>query len=73
MNGDRSLRLLLYGYAGGAPDTPSKARRLSLFRALAVRTQMMNYGVRSTRMQLRALGNRFEEGPPDRVDIVVAN
>ena len=73
MNGDRRLRLVLYGFAGGAPDTPSKARRLSLFRALAVRTQLMNYGVRSTRMQLRALGNRVEEGPPDRVDIVVAN
>ena len=73
MNGDRRLRLVLYGFAGGAPDTPSKARRLSLFRALAVRTQLMNYGVPSTRMQLRALGNRVEEGPPDRVDIVVAN
>ncbi len=73
MNSDRKLRILLYGFAGGAPDTPSKARRLSLFRALAVRTQLMKHGVRSTRMQLRALGNRNEEGPPDRVDIVVAN
>ncbi len=73
LNSDRKLRILLYGFAGGAPDTPSKARRLSLFRALAVRTQLMSYGVRSTRMQLRALGSRIEEGPPDRVDIVVAN
>ncbi len=73
LNSDRKLRILLYGFAGGSPDTPSKARRLSLFRALAVRTQLMSYGVRSTRMQLRALGSRIEEGPPDRVDIVVAN
>ena len=73
LNNDRKLRILLYGFAGGTPDTPSKARRLSLFRALAVRTQLMNYGVRSTRMQLRALGSRIEEGPPDRVDIVIAN
>ena len=73
LNNDRKLRILLYGFAGGTPDTPSKARRLSLFRALAVRTQLMSYGVRSTRMQLRALGSRIEEGPPDRVDIVIAN
>jgi len=73
MNSDRKLRILLYGFSGSAPDTPSKARRLSLFRALAVRTQLMNHGVRSTRMQLRALGNKIEEGPSDRVDIVVAN
>ena len=73
LNSDRKLRILLNGFAGGSPDTPSKARRLSLFRALAVRTQLMSYGVRSTRMQLRALGSRADEGPPDRVDIVVAN
>ena len=70
---NRKLRLVLYGFAGGTTDTPSKARRLSLFRALAVRTQLMNYGVRSTRMQLRALGSRVKEGHPNRVDIVVEN
>ena len=71
LTAERGMRLVLYGFAGSASDTPSTARRLSLFRALAVRTQLMNYGVRSTRMQLRALGNRVEEGPPDRVDVVV--
>ena len=70
---NRKLRLVLYGFASGTTDTPSKARRLSLFRALAVRTQLMNYGVRSTRMQLRALGSRVKEGHPNRVDIVVEN
>jgi outer membrane protein OmpA-like peptidoglycan-associated protein len=73
MTNDRSLRLLIHGFASDTSNTPSKVRRLSLFRALAVRTQLMSYGVRSTRMQLRALGNRNGEGPPDRVDVVVAN
>lgn len=73
MKSKPKLRILLYGFARDTPDTPSKARRLSLFRALAVRTQLMNHGVRSTRMQLRALGSQVEDGPPDRVDIVVSN
>jgi hypothetical protein len=31
----------------------------------------MDQGVRSTRIDVRALGNRSEGGPPERVDIVV--
>jgi hypothetical protein len=66
-----SLRLQLLGYAGSTQDSASKARRTSLFRALSVRTYLMKQGVRSTRMDVRALGNRVEDGSPDRVDAVV--
>ncbi len=66
-----SLRVQVKAYAGGSADSVSAARRLSLSRALAVRAFLMDQGVRSTRIDVRALGNRSEGGPPERVDIVV--
>lgn len=68
---DDSLRLQLLGYAGSTHDSASKARRTSLFRALSVRTYLMKQGIRSTRMDVRALGNLAEGGAPDRVDAVI--
>jgi len=68
---DDSLRLQLLGYAGSTQDSASKARRTSLFRALSVRTYLMKQGIRSTRMDVRALGNLAEGGEPDRVDAVI--
>ena len=43
-------------YAAGTPDDPSTARRLSLSRALAVRSALMANGVGSSRIYVRALG-----------------
>jgi outer membrane protein OmpA-like peptidoglycan-associated protein len=71
MKDDSALRLQLLGYAGSTQDSASKARRTSLFRALSVRTYLMKLGVRSTRMDVRALGNLVEDGAPDRVDAVI--
>jgi len=71
MKGDGALRLQLLAYAGGAAQTTSKARRLSLSRALAVRSYLIEKGIRSTRIDVRALGNKSEGGPPDRVDIII--
>lgn len=68
---DKSLRLQLRGYAGSLEGSISQARRVSLFRALAVRTYLMKRGVRSTRMDIRALGNKVDKGSPDRVDIEI--
>jgi len=65
------MRLQLKGYAGSAKGSPSQARRVSLFRALSVRTYLMKQGVRSTRMDVRALGNKVKKGKLDRVDIEV--
>jgi hypothetical protein len=31
----------------------------------------MDKGIPSTRIDVRALGNKVEDGPPDRVDVVV--
>jgi len=70
---DESLSLQLLAYADGDDAATSKARRLSLSRALSVRTFLMDQGVRSTRIEVRALGNKIEgDGPRDRVDLVLA-
>lgn len=66
-----SLRVQVKAYASAVEGGPSAARRLSLSRALAVRAFLIGQGVRSTRIDVRALGNRSEGGPPERVDLVV--
>lgn len=74
MEKDEGLGLQLLAYASGDESGASKARRLSLSRALEVRKFLMEQGVRSTRIEVRALGNKLEgSGPADRVDAVVVN
>lgn len=58
-------------YAQGQAADPSSARRLSLARALAVRSALMAAGVPSTRIYVRALGSEAGSGPADRADISV--
>lgn len=65
-------RIQLKAYAQGGDDGGSRARRLSLSRALAVRSYLIDQGIRSTRMDVRALGDTAKAGPPDRVDIIPA-
>jgi len=67
---DEQVRITVNAYAGGDPSDPSRARRTSLSRALAVRTALMEGGIRSTRIDVRALGLAAGDGPADRVDIV---
>jgi outer membrane protein OmpA-like peptidoglycan-associated protein len=70
LEADDTLRLQIEAYAAGTTDTASKARRLSLSRALAVRSYLIEQGVRSTRMDVHALGNKASDppAPADRVD-----
>lgn len=58
-------------YAPGKPDDPSTARRMSLSRAMAVRSALVADGVPSARIFVRALGEQHGDGPPDRVDVNV--
>ncbi|MBT6117743.1 MAG: OmpA family protein [Rhodospirillaceae bacterium] len=71
MKADDNARLQLLAYAAGAENESSKARRLSLSRALAVRSYLIAEGVRSTRIDVRALGNKTEAEPADRVDLLI--
>ena len=70
MTTDENMRLQLLAYASGAPEEASRARRMSLSRALAVRSYLIKQGVRSTRMDVRALGNNVQGSPADRVDVI---
>lgn len=67
---DAALRVQVMAYASGSDDA-SKARRVSLSRALAVRSYLIEQGVGSTRIDVRALGSATEGGPADRVDLMV--
>jgi outer membrane protein OmpA-like peptidoglycan-associated protein len=64
-------RVKLSAYAAGTPETISQTRRLSLSRALAVRSYLIDQGVKSTRIDVLALGNQASSGSADRVDLAV--
>jgi outer membrane protein OmpA-like peptidoglycan-associated protein len=70
LNENTTMRVQLLAYAKASSDGASRARRLSLSRALAVRAYLIELGVRSTRMDVRALGDKIGDGPADRVDIL---
>jgi outer membrane protein OmpA-like peptidoglycan-associated protein len=68
---DSDIRLKLLAYAGAEGQTASQSRRLSLSRALAVRSYLIDKGVRSVQFEVQAKGNKLDGGPPDRVDVQV--
>lgn len=68
---DKEKRLQLLAYAGGKDLTSSKARRVSLSRALSVRSYLIEQGIRSTRIDVRALGNKTNVEPFHRVDVSI--
>ena len=61
----------LEAYGGSPGDKSSDARRLSLKRALAVRQLLIDDGVPSSRIDVRAMGGVDDKGPVDRVDVFV--
>lgn len=71
LTADEGLRVQVKAYASGSGGSASTARRISLSRALAVRAHLIGEGVRSTRIDVRALGNKSEDGPAERVDVVL--
>lgn len=71
LSADENARVQLMAYAAGEDLTSSKARRISLSRALSVRSFLIEKGVRSTRIDVRALGDKSEGEPRNRVDVNV--
>jgi outer membrane protein OmpA-like peptidoglycan-associated protein len=72
--GDDALRVQLVAHATGGADQAMEARRVSLARAVAVRAYLIDKGVRSLRMDVRALGNRSDDGPAtDQVDLLIVS
>ncbi len=68
----KGLWLRLKAYADAEGMTASKARRLSLSRALSVRSFLIESGIQSTRIGVMALGNKSSDTPKNRVDISIA-
>lgn len=67
----KSGRLLLQAFAGTPGDKSSEARRLSLKRALSVRQLLIDSGVPSDKIDVRAMGGITDGGKPDRVDVIL--
>lgn len=71
---DDNLRVQVVAHATGKPDDAMEARRVSLARAVAVRAYLIDKGVRSLRIDVRALGNRADDGPvADQVDLMLVS
>lgn len=68
-----TARLQLRSFATGTSDTAREARQLSLARALSLRERLTAFGVRSSRIDVRALGMDSGGGDPDRIDIEFLN
>ena len=66
-----SSRIQLLAYGGDKGDNGSDARRLSLKRALAIRQVLIDDGVPSERIDVRAMGGADDGGPADRVDVFI--
>jgi outer membrane protein OmpA-like peptidoglycan-associated protein len=68
-------RLQVVAYAASQGGNTSAARRLSLSRALAVRSYLIDKGILSTRIDVRAMGapEGANPGPADRVDLVLVS
>jgi outer membrane protein OmpA-like peptidoglycan-associated protein len=66
---DGGSQIEIRAYAGAKPD-PANARRISLSRALNIRSFLIDRGIDSKRIALRALGNTSPpDQPADRVDL----
>lgn len=63
-------RVQIQAFASAPDDSAGSARRLSLSRALSVRSWLMDQGIEPRRMDVRALGTDAEDSRSDRVDFV---
>ena len=61
LNANENIGVRIMSYARDEEAGSSKSRRQSLSRALAARSILMDEGVRSTRIEVRALGNKVQQ------------
>ena len=64
-------RLNIIAYASAAGNQVSTARRISLSRALSVRSFLIDAGVTNLRINVQAEGDKNPGGEADRVDLLV--
>ena len=69
LSNDPEARIGIVAYAG-SDGAQMSARRISLGRALSVRSFLIEHGVESQRLIVKALGKPQQDGAADRVDIL---
>ena len=69
--GGSNRRIQLDAYAGDTEESVGDARRLSLSRVLTVRSYLIQQGIPSTDIDVRALGIAGDAGLPERVDVLL--
>ena len=68
---DENQRFQLTAYS--SDKNPSKARRVSLTRAISIRSFLIKMGVDRNKITVRALGNNKNAKLSNRVDIILLN
>jgi outer membrane protein OmpA-like peptidoglycan-associated protein len=68
---DENQRFQLTAYS--SDKNPNKARRVSLMRAISVRSFLIKMGVDGNKITVRALGNNIDAELSNQVDIVLLN
>ncbi len=72
MRDNQTMRVKLVGYSAPIGSSASQSRRMSLFRALAVRTYLLKQEISSRRIDVHARGDKLpDEGEANRVDVEV--
>ena len=66
---DKNSRLQILAYASASEEGQSSARRLSLARSMELRAYILEQDIRPSRIDIRALGDKTQEKPVDRVDL----
>lgn len=69
LSSNASSKIMVRSYAARTDGLESSARRISLSRALAVRSYLLEKGISPTRIDVRALGENTADQPVDRIDI----
>ncbi len=64
------VKINIIAYASGSEEQASASRRISLSRALAVRTYLVDNGIDKARIFVQSKGNKSNGGNPDRVDLI---
>lgn len=65
-------RVQIQSFASSPEDgNDTDARRTSLSRALSIRAYLIDEGLKSQRIDIRALGSKTDRSPADRVDVII--
>ncbi len=71
LKSDHAYHLELFSFAQATDRSVLQARRISLRRAIKTRAYFIDNGIDRVRIGVKALGNKFDNQFPNRIDIIV--